>query len=109
VKITLPPSFRGIVSIDDYEGLRSRRQIRCSRTFNERMRRGFIRLECCALENEDEVFIHAEGKIELMLRTEGDVNNRVWSRMDRGMRKIFQRRLGSSRLLDSTLGSEGSC
>ncbi|KAG2040177.1 hypothetical protein BDR03DRAFT_1008161 [Suillus americanus] len=108
VKITLPPSFRGIVSINDYEDLRRRRQIRCGRGFNERMRRGFIRLESCALENDDEVFIHAEGKIELMLRTEGDSSDRVWSRMDRGMRKIFQRRLGSSRLLDSALGAEGS-
>lgn len=105
VKIILPASFRGIVSINDYEGLRRRRQIRCGRTFNERMRRGFIRLGACALEDDDEVFIHAEGKIELMLRTEGDVNNKVWSRMDRGMRKIFQRRLGCSRLLESALGA----
>ncbi|KAG1736813.1 hypothetical protein EDB19DRAFT_1720509 [Suillus lakei] len=108
VKITLPPSFRGIISINDYEGLRRRRQIRCGRAFNERMRRGVIRLDSCALENDDEVFIHAEGKIELRLRTEGDVNDRVWSRMDRGMRKIFQRRLGSSKLLDSALGAAGS-
>jgi hypothetical protein len=40
-----------------------------------------------------------------MLRTEG---NRVWSRMDRGMQKIFQRRLDSSRLLDSAFGAAGS-
>lgn len=106
MKITLPPSFRGIVSISDYEGLRRRREIRCGRAFNKRVRRGLIRFGCCALENDDEVFIHAEGKIELMLRTEG---NRVWSRMDRGMQKIFQRRLDSSRLLDSAFGAAGSC
>lgn len=105
VKVTLPPTFRGIVSINDYEGLRRRRQIRCGRAFNERVRRGFIKFGSCALENDDEVFIHAEGKIELMLRTEG---NRVWSRMDRGMQKIFQRRLDSSRLLDSAFGAAGS-
>ncbi|KAG1790877.1 uncharacterized protein HD556DRAFT_667287 [Suillus plorans] len=95
VKITLPPTFRGIVSINDYEGLRRRRQIRCGRAFNEGMRRGFIRLGSCALENDDEIFIHAEGKIELMLRTECDVNDRVWTRMDRGMRKILELRVGS--------------
>ncbi|KAG0706535.1 hypothetical protein DFH29DRAFT_155649 [Suillus ampliporus] len=105
VKITLPPSFRGIVSINDYEGLRRRRQIRYTRAFNERIRRGFIRIGSSALENDDEVFIHAEAKIELRLRTDGDVNDRVWSRMDRGMRKIFQRRLGSSKLLDSESAS----
>ncbi|OAX41885.1 hypothetical protein K503DRAFT_767281 [Rhizopogon vinicolor AM-OR11-026] len=106
VKITLPRSFRGIVSINDYEGLRARRQIRCARAFNERMRRGFIRISSCALENDDEIFIHAEGKIELKLRTDAD--DRVWSRMDRGMRTIFQRRLGSARLLNSVLGTAGS-
>ncbi|KAG2138947.1 hypothetical protein DEU56DRAFT_801005 [Suillus clintonianus] len=105
VKIILPPSFRGTVSINDYESLRRKRQICCGRAFNKRMRRGFIKLgSSCGLENDDEVLIHAEGKIELRLRTEGDVNDRVWSRMDRGMRKIFQRRLGSSR---SALGGGG--
>lgn len=59
------------------------------------MRRGFIRLGSCALENDDEIFIHAEGKIELMVRTECDVNDRVWTRMDRGIRKILERRVGS--------------
>ena len=91
------------MSINDYEGLRARRQIRCARAFNERMRRGFIRINSCALENDDEIFIHAEGKIELKLRT--DIEDRVWSQVDRGMRRIFQRRMGSTRPLNPRLGS----
>ncbi|KAF9244236.1 hypothetical protein BU15DRAFT_71792 [Melanogaster broomeanus] len=65
VKVTLPPLFRGVVTIKNHDGLRQRKQIHCSRPFRDRMRRGFIRFDTCALGNDDEVCIHAEGKIEL--------------------------------------------
>lgn len=54
------------------------------------MRRGFIRLDTRALENDDEVCIHAEGKIELGLMASGSTGKVGWTRIDRHVRRIFK-------------------
>ncbi|KAL4065276.1 hypothetical protein J3A83DRAFT_447829 [Scleroderma citrinum] len=54
VSVTLPPMFRGVVSVKDYDLVRRRNKIKCSRTFREYMRCGLIRLNACASENDDE-------------------------------------------------------
>ncbi|KAF8842497.1 hypothetical protein BDN67DRAFT_989055 [Paxillus ammoniavirescens] len=93
VKVTLPPLFRGVVTIKNHGGLRQGKQIHCSRSVRDRMRRGFIRFDTIALENDDEVYIHAEGKIDLRLmaplasRSSGKVG---WTRIDRHVRRIFK-------------------
>lgn len=55
------------------------------------MRCGLIRLDSCALENDDEVYIHAEGSMELRLmplpRNDGCEN--IGSRVGRHVRRIF--------------------
>ncbi|KAH7889981.1 hypothetical protein F5I97DRAFT_1849074 [Phlebopus sp. FC_14] len=89
VRVTLPPFFRGVVTIKNYEGLCNGKQIRCSRSFHDRMRRGFIRVNTCALDNDDELCIHAEGKIELRLMANGDKRKVGWRRFNRHVRRIF--------------------
>ncbi|KIK95965.1 hypothetical protein PAXRUDRAFT_826486 [Paxillus rubicundulus Ve08.2h10] len=93
VKVALPPLFRGVVTVKNHGGLRQRKQIHRSRSVRDRMRRGFIRFDTVALENDDEVYIHAEGKIELCLmasltsRSNGKVG---WTRIDRHVRRILK-------------------
>lgn len=90
VRVTLPPMFRGVVTIKDHDLVRRRKQIRCSRAFRERMRCGLIKFDTCASDNDDEVCIHADGKIELRLMTGEDKEKRSWTRLDRHVRRIFK-------------------
>ncbi|KAI6007834.1 hypothetical protein EDC04DRAFT_937825 [Pisolithus marmoratus] len=90
VKVTLPAMFRGVVTIKDRDLVRRRKQIRCSRAFRERMRCGLIRFDACASDNDDEVCIHADGKIELRLTTGEDREKHSWARLDRRVRRIFK-------------------
>ncbi|KIJ69651.1 hypothetical protein HYDPIDRAFT_172973 [Hydnomerulius pinastri MD-312] len=90
VKVTLPPLFRGVVTIKSQNDVSQMKQIRCSRSFHDRMRRGFIRFDTCALENDDEICIHAEGKVELRLMANGSNGKVGWTRIDRHVRRIFK-------------------
>lgn len=81
--------FRGVVTIKDHDLVRRRKQIRCSRAFRERMRCGLIKFDTCASDNDDEVYIHTDGKIELRLMTGEDKEKRSWARLDRQVRRIF--------------------
>ncbi|KAF9228738.1 hypothetical protein BS17DRAFT_772439 [Gyrodon lividus] len=96
VKVTLPPLFRGVVTIKNHGGPSQRKHIRCSRSFHDRMRRGFIRFDTGALENDDEVYIHAEGKIELRLMAslKNGSNEKVgWTRIDRHVRRMLKKHI----------------
>ncbi|KAH7927067.1 hypothetical protein BV22DRAFT_305861 [Leucogyrophana mollusca] len=89
VSLTLPPLFRGVVCIDNYEHLRKKKRVQCARSFCERMKRGFIRFDAVALENDDEIYIHGSGKIKLRLMTEGEPGKVGWTRSDR-MRRMLK-------------------
>ena len=82
--------FRGVVSIKDHDVVRRRTKVWYSRAFREQVRCGLIRLDACASESDDEVYIHSEGKIELRLTTTEDTEKRGWPRIDHRVRRIFK-------------------
>jgi len=90
VRVTLPPMFRGVVSVKDNDLVRRRKKVWYSRAFREYIQCGLIRLNTSASENDDEVCIDSEGKIELRLTTSEDANKRGWPRIDHRMRRIFK-------------------
>ena len=90
MKVTLPSLFRGVVNVKNNEGFCQRRQARYCRAFRDRMRRGLIRLDSCVLDNDDEVYIHAEGNIKIRLMpSPNDGNENVGSRVGRHVRRII--------------------
>ncbi|KAF8120959.1 hypothetical protein EV363DRAFT_1187559 [Boletus edulis] len=95
VKVTLPSLFRGVVNVNDPDGCLQRGQIRYCHAVRDGVRCGLIRLDSCALEDDDEVYIHAEGSIELRLMplpprsdSRGE-NGTMGSRVGRHVRRIF--------------------
>lgn len=73
-----------------HDGICHRRPARYCRAFRDRIRCGLIRLDSrMPVENDDEVYIHAEGRTELrlmpLLRNDGNVRSRV----GRHVRRIF--------------------
>lgn len=90
VRVTLPPMFRGVVSVKDHDLVRRRKKVWYSRAFREYVRCGLIRLNTSASENDDEVCIDSEGKIELHLTTSEDASKRGWPRIDHRVRRIFK-------------------
>lgn len=94
MKVTLPSLFRGVVNVKNNDGFCQKSQARYCRAFRERMRRGLIRLDASVLDDDDEVYIHAQGNIELRLMpsTEDDVCGKIRSRVGSHVRRIFRRR-----------------
>lgn len=91
MKVTLPSLFRGVVGVKN-DGFCQRGQARYCRAFRDRMRCGHIRLDSCVLENDDEVYIHAEGNIKLRLMPlpRNDGSESIGSRrVGRHVRRIF--------------------
>ncbi|KAH7910626.1 hypothetical protein BJ138DRAFT_81647 [Hygrophoropsis aurantiaca] len=88
VSLTLPPLFRGIVSIDNHGQLMKKKRVQCARSFCDRMKRGFIRFDALALENDDEIYVQGAGRVSLQLMPEDGHANTGWTRSNR-MRRIL--------------------
>lgn len=91
MKVTLPPLFRGVVNARNHDGAPRRGRVRYCRAFRDRMRCGLIRLDSYVLEDDDEVYIHAEGKMELrvMPLSRNDGGENIRSRVGHHVRRIF--------------------
>ncbi|EGN96254.1 hypothetical protein SERLA73DRAFT_76233 [Serpula lacrymans var. lacrymans S7.3] len=91
VSLKLPPLFRGVISIVGYRDAETKDRMRCAPTFYKRVRQGLIRFEGRPTEDDDEIYIHAVGKIDLQLMDE-DSGRPEWTGMGR-LRRIILRKI----------------
>lgn len=91
MKVILPSLFRGVVNVRNHDGCSQTVRTRYCSAFRDRMRCGFIRLNSCVMENDDEVYIHAEGriKIRLMQLAGNDGGEHMGLRVGHHVRRIF--------------------